>query len=181
MNLSRTSITEADDRRVRVTDHSVDGPVPPGRLGEIAMTVLEEEGVAIAEISVAIVGNKEIARLHTEFLDVEGPTDVLSFPLEGDCLGAWDGDLDARRGQGRRIDGEVVISAEMAAEVAPRVGSTTEAEVTLYLVHGLLHLCGYDDREPSECARMRSREAELLGKLSVDVGQRPGDLTESGD
>ena len=148
MSETRTSTTETAGRRVRVTDHSDEGPVPARRLGEVAMRVLEDEEVASAEISVAVVDNDEIARLHAEFLDVDGPTDVLSFPLEGDCLEAWQGEPGARRGRGRRIDGEVVISAEMAKEVAPRVGSSVEAEVTLYLVHGLLHLCGYEDREP---------------------------------
>jgi probable rRNA maturation factor len=62
------------------------------------------------------------------------------------------------------LAGELVVSAEMAAETARAGGFDARAELALYLVHGLLHLCGYDDQTPAEAATMRRREAEVLAK-----------------
>lgn len=153
--------------RVDVLDRTGRGPVREARLREVVLEVLRDEQVDRAEISVAVVDDQEMARLHLEFLQVEGPTDVLSFPLDGDSLREWDGPIEERRGDGRTVSGEVVISADMAARVALEIGSDVADELTLYLVHGVLHLCGYDDLDESDREQMRRREDELLGALGV--------------
>lgn len=153
--------------RVDVVDRTGGCPVSGERLRELAGCVLRDEGVAEAEISVAIVDDLEMSRLHVEFLGIDGPTDVLTFPLLGDSLGSWSGPADARRGSGRRIGGEVVIGGDTARRVAGETGAEAAEEVILYLVHGLLHLCGYDDLEDLHRFQMRRREAELLDLLEV--------------
>ncbi len=153
--------------KIDVVDRTEDSAAGTQRLAEVSGCVLRDEGVAHAEISVAVVDDAEMSRLHADFLQIEGPTDVLTFPLEGDSLEAWAGPIDARRGSGRRICGEVVIGGDMAVRVAGELGSPPSEEVILYLVHGLLHLCGYDDLDDLQRGQMRRREAELLELLEV--------------
>jgi probable rRNA maturation factor len=74
------------------------------------------------EIVVVLVSDKQIAAIHRKFMNIRGPTDVVTFQ-----------------------HGEIVVSVETAARQAPLFGKTSEEELEIYLVHGLLHLCGYDD------------------------------------
>ena len=113
-------------------------------------------------MSIAVVDDAAIREVNRRHLDHDGPTDVIRFPFSGP------GDPE--------LSGELVISAEMAAAVAARCGLDPGAEFALYLVHGLLHLCGYDDSTDAERARMRRREDEILAALGVSPPPRdPGD------
>ena len=152
---------------IDVVDRTGECPVSTERLMEVAEGVLRSEEVLAAEVSVAIVDDVQMSDLHLEFLQIAGPTDVLTFPLLGDSLVPWQGTIDARRGAGMRIGGEVVISRDTTVRVAGEVGSLPSDEVILYLVHGLLHLCGYDDLDDLQRDQMRRREAELLDVLEV--------------
>src|SRR5438270_12634788 len=86
---------------------------------------------SIAMIVVAIISDRQMVRLHQRFSGIAGPTDVLSFH-----------------------HGEIVISAETARRQARAFGSTTENELRLYILHGLLHLCGFDDTSARARASM---------------------------
>lgn len=93
------------------------------------------------------------------------PTDVISFALPPD-------EPDAARPLPdglRRIDGELVISVETARREAGAQRCSLEAEVVLYAVHGLLHLCGYDDQTENARLRMRRREREIMSLLNMPV------------
>src|SRR5215213_614880 len=105
-------------------------PIDRGKMREIARAVLEGEDVKDYEISLAFVDNPTIHRLNKQYLDHDEPTDVLSFPLSGP--GA------------KTLEGEVVIGAEVARAQAADRGHDEAAELCLYVIHGLLHLCGYD-------------------------------------
>src|SRR2546425_12259278 len=107
-------------------------PVDRARLREIVRTLLEGEGVRDAEISLAFVDNPTIHQLNQRYLQHDEPTDVLSFPLSE--AGA------------ARLAGELVIGAEVAQMQAAVRGHEVQAELALYTIHGLLHLCGYDDK-----------------------------------
>jgi probable rRNA maturation factor len=140
--MSRISIASPQEKVV----------VDRGRLREVARTVLEGENVARPEISLAFVDNATIHALNKRYLDHDEPTDVLSFPLaEG----------------GGRLAGELVIGVEVAKEQAAERGHDVQAELALYVIHGLLHLCGYDDHEPAAAARMRERERHYLRLLGL--------------
>lgn len=118
--------------------------------------ILKLKGCSL-DVSIALVDNQRIQELHREFMDLDSPTDVLSFPLfdeddEDDCLG------------------EVVASVEMAMEEARERGLDGEAEVMLYLIHGFLHLLGYDDKEEEKAEDMHKEEDRLLGLLGYSAG-----------
>ncbi len=111
--------------------------------------MIDELGCEL-DVSVAVVTDREIARLNEAFLGHAGPTDVLSFAL-GEDGGPF---------------GEIVISADRAVDEARRRRLDPRRELLLYAVHGMLHLAGYDDATRAARARMRRREAEVLRALA---------------
>jgi len=128
---------------------------------EVAESVFEIEQVEAARLSIAFVDNQTMRELNVRHLNHDYDTDVLSFLLE--CHTNESTDVDSNlRGAGKSIEGEVVISAEMACQCAEEFDWTAENELVLYLVHGLLHLVGYDDLTESERELMRSRERSIL-------------------
>lgn len=130
---------EINDRQdaVKLSERDVRRILEPG---------LEMEGLD-AELSVALVGDEEIKRLNRRFLGRERITDVLAFPYEK---------------TDRRVEGEIVVNGELAAREAAERSHGAEDELALYLVHGLLHLVGYDDHSQQDARRMRRREQEVL-------------------
>lgn len=145
-------------------------------LRRVAEETLLEEQVARAEISIALVNDAEIWRVNKQFLNHDYPTDVVSFLMEVE----WNA-IDAAmsfiavakrgvqpRGAGKTLSGEIVIGAAYAAREAAEYGWPTQHEVILYLVHGLLHLCGYDDLSPPEKRIMRRREDAILKRCGLD-------------
>jgi probable rRNA maturation factor len=126
---------------------------------EIVRTVLDGEGVADAEISVAFVDNPTIHALNKRYLAHDEPTDVLSFPLS--------------EPNAKRLAGELVIGVEVAQAQAQERGHDVQQELALYVIHGLLHLCGYDDKSDEAAAEMRLRERHYLQKLGLpDIAEQ---------
>jgi len=123
------------------------------RLKDCARAVLAGEGVTEAKVSLAFVDDATIAGLNKRFLEHEGPTDVITFPLSG-------------RGA-RRLEGEVVIGAEVAQREARDRGHDVNTELCLYVIHGALHLCGYNDRSRRDASAMRNKEREYLRQLDL--------------
>ena len=109
---------------------------------------------ALRELSLALVGDARMADLHERYLGISGPTDVLTFPL----------DADAR---GRVTAGEVVVCVPEARRQARHQGRPMEHELLLYALHGMLHLCGYDDKTPREFRRIHRTEDMILTQLGV--------------
>ncbi len=128
-------------------------PVDRGFFRRLVRSVMEGEGLTDAEISLAFVDNPTIHRLNKQFLQHDEPTDVLTFPLS--------------EGQGTRVAGELVIGAEVALEQAASRGHDVQAELALYVIHGLLHLCGFDDKTASAAREMHQRERHYLAQLSL--------------
>jgi probable rRNA maturation factor len=137
-------------------------------LGEVARRTLLEEGVAAADVRVALVDDAAIHELNRRHLSHDSPTDVLSFLLECTSAAGRDREGGVPRGSGKQIDGDVVVSLETAARRAECFGWSPQNEAALYVVHGLLHLCGYDDGTAAERAAMRARERELLGLWDLE-------------
>jgi probable rRNA maturation factor len=94
------------------------------------------------EIFVWLVSDRRMARLHRQFLDQTGPTDVLTFQ-----------------------HGEIFISVETAKRHAPVFGNSLMRELQLYIVHGLLHLHGFDDRTQSGARRMKRMQEKILSHV----------------
>lgn len=101
-----------------------------------------------ARIEVALVGDRTMSRLNWRYLRHRGTTDVITFGTEGS---SEDGVL-----------GEIVISVDRARRQARRYGHSVRREVALLLVHGILHLRGYDDRSPRQAARMHAQTEIIL-------------------
>jgi probable rRNA maturation factor len=128
-------------------------PLDRGRLREIARAVLEGEAVEDFEISLAFVDNATIHRLNKQYLDHDEPTDVLTFPYSA--------------AHAKKLEGELVIGVEIAQEQAAERGHDVQAELALYVIHGLLHLCGYDDKAPGPEKEMRERERHYLRRAGL--------------
>ena len=124
-----------------------------GRMREVARAVLEGEGIADYEISLAFVDNPTIHRLNKRYLDHDEPTDVLSFPYSA--------------ANAKKLEGELVVGVEIAKEAATERGHGVQAELALYVIHGLLHLCGYDDKSPAAETEMRERERHYLKQVGL--------------
>ncbi len=130
-------------------------------LRAVTVQTLSDEQVAKANISIALVNNATMRELNHRHLDCNYETDVLSFLLECDPV-VENVPPASPRGMGKQIEGEVVLSAEMATQRAAEFDWTPREELALYLVHGLLHLVGYDDQTEPEKALMRTRERAIL-------------------
>jgi probable rRNA maturation factor len=127
--------------------------VDRARMREVARAVLAGENVADYEISLAFVDNPTIHRLNKQFLDHDEPTDVLSFPLSDPAA--------------KKLTGELVLGVEVARDQAAERGHDVQCELALYVIHGLLHLCGYDDKAPAHEKEMRHRERHYLATLNL--------------
>jgi len=142
-------------------------PLAAARLKMVMQTVLDDERVAAAELSLAIVSDEEIHRVNREHLDHDYPTDVISFLYSSASSAPKSkGAGRARRGDGLSLEGELVVSDETARREAPKHGSSPQSELELYVIHGLLHLCGYDDLTAPERRVMRRREREIVALIA---------------
>ncbi len=138
---------DGEQPRVLISNRQ-DEAVDEGALRALARDTLRGEGIERAELSVSFVDQDEIAGLHERFMDEPGPTDVLSFPLD---------DVDEN---GVRLLGDVVVAPTEAARNNP---SDPAAELRLLLVHGILHLLGYDHEDADERTRMWERQERYSG------------------
>jgi probable rRNA maturation factor len=132
------------------------------RLAREAGEVLRRVGFP-GDLSLVLVDDREMGRLHADFSGDPSPTDVLAFPLAGPPVpGA---DFPAA---------EVVVSVETAVREARARGLRPRTEVLLYAVHGVLHLCGEDDHDPVRARRMDRRTLRLLRDLGYRhrIGRR---------
>lgn len=145
-----------DDRRVNLTANEIRAAV---------RRILDLEQVVAAELSVAVVDDAAIHEVNRDHLGHDYATDVISFLY--DSRPAASPSSKSPRGSGLVIEGEIVVSAETARREAPRQGWTARSELLLYIAHGLLHLCGYDDLTPSEKRIMRRRESVMSRELGL--------------
>ncbi len=109
-----------------------------------------------ADMTIVLTDDAQLRELNREFLGVDAPTDVLSFP-------ASESDPET----GTPYLGDILISIPRAAEQAQGAGHPVEAEVQLLVVHGTLHLLGYDHAEAEEKARMWKAQAEVMSRLGL--------------
>ena len=134
--------------------------VDEGWARRIAQTVLKAEGVAPPyEVGLVFTDSEAVKQLNRDYRGVDEPTDVLAFHMlpqkEVDDSFALPPDGVTRLG-------EVIISYPQAVAQAKKQGHSPERELALLIIHGILHLLGYDHEEPEEESKMRERERELL-------------------
>jgi len=124
------------------------------RIRDVVAEILAAEGVAAGQISVALVDDATIHEVNRQHLNHDYPTDVISFVFDRD---------------GARLEGEVVASGDTASSVAKDLGWPAENELLLYVVHGTLHLVGYDDQSETDRKEMRAAEAHFLARFGMVV------------
>ncbi|REK20654.1 MAG: rRNA maturation RNase YbeY [Actinobacteria bacterium] len=134
----------------------------PG-LRSLAELVLSEEGYpSDAEVTLLLVSDAEMSSYNARFLDRDGPTDVLAFPVE-----------DLRPGVVPDVDtngpplllGDIIIAPSYISRQAEEYGVSFEDEISLMVVHGLLHLLGYDHQSDDEAEEMENRERQILAGI----------------
>ena len=143
---------------VEVSDEQDDVALDAPALATLAEAVLAAEGVrGPAELSLTFVAAEVIAELNAEHLGESGPTDVLAFPL--------DDPAESRPAGMVALLGDVVVCPSVAQRYAAANGRSTEHELALLVVHGVLHVLGHDHAEPDEAARMIDHERRHLRAL----------------
>ncbi len=134
-------------------------PVDEIALVAVARYVLDRMRInPLAELSILLVDEDAMTELHVKWMDEPGPTDVMSFPMD---------ELDTARrpdesGPGPALLGDVVLCPAVASKQAATAGHSTQDELHLLTVHGVLHLLGYDHAEPAQEREMFRLQNELL-------------------
>jgi probable rRNA maturation factor len=132
-------------------------PFPQDLLERAARTALEHETQSLdSELSIILTDDAHLHELNLNYLGVDAPTDVLSFPAS---------ETDPETGA--RYIGDILISIPRAQTQADAAGHSLEAEVQLLVVHGVLHIIGHDHAEAEEKARMWKAQAEILERLGL--------------
>lgn len=132
-------------------------PIPEELLKGAARAVLEHESESQeGELSIVLTDDARLQELNRDYLGIDAPTDVLSFPAS---------ETDPQTGA--RYIGDILISVPRARSQADAAGHPVESEVQLLVVHGMLHLLGYDHAEPQEKARMWKVQAGILESLGL--------------
>lgn len=127
---------------------------------KIIKKILRHENVDQATLSIVFVSHQKIKALNKKYLNRDHATDVLAF------------DLNDHTPSGRKskvVIGDIIVSTDAALKYASGDQIVLAKEITLYVIHGILHLCGYDDHEPGDVQRMRRKEQEILSYLGTKV------------
>ena len=133
-------------------------------LERAAQTALAHEHVTTnVELTIVVDSDNTLQALNKQFLGIDAPTDVLSFPAD---------EIDPD--QQLQYIGDVVISFERTIQQAESAGHSVEAELCLLAVHGILHLLGYDHAEETDKARMWTSQKEILDLLNISIQGLPG-------
>ena len=128
---------------------------------------IECAGAEPLDVDVVFVDDGALAELHASFLGDPSVTDVMAFPLVSDGEG---------RSDEGGPDGEIYVSVDRATAVARARDVEVRRELTLYVVHGVLHLCGHDDHEPARREAMRKAEAHVMERLGFAPDEAPHDV-----
>ena len=122
--------------------------VPRRQINALVGAVARAEKVRIDHVDVAVVSAGQIARINRRHLSHRGPTDVISFDLSGE--------------EDAGVVAQLIVCADLAVREGPKHGHRPQHELLLYVVHGLLHVMGYDDDTDARAAIMRCRQEQLL-------------------
>lgn len=186
---TRARVGGEGEPEVFCADEQRDVTIDLDRWQRLALDVLRAEGVrGLAELAVLFVSEDEMGELNRAFMDADGPTDVLAFPIDAVEAEIVLHGQPPSRGPDRAppdpgdmplLLGDVVVCPAVAARQAPQHAGTLDDELALLVVHGVLHVLGYDHAEPAERERMQRRERALLEEFhwrgSAPAGFRQDD------
>lgn len=143
---------------VEIVRRAAGRSLPVRRLKRIALAILQITGQLDAELSIALIGNAEMQALNARYRAKDYATDVLSFPVEG------------RLPQSVPLLGDVIISVEKAAEQAKERRRSLEQEVITLLIHGVVHLIGYDHERSARDSRIMGRVEKKVRRRLCELG-----------
>lgn len=129
--------------------------IPSKKVRTLVETVILNEDKTCDEVSIHFVSNKAMCQMHKEFFNDPSPTDCMSFPLDDEATSSY------------RVLGDVVVCPQTAVAYAKSHQTDHYQELTLYIIHGLLHLMGYDDIRETERKKMRAAEKRHMAKLEA--------------
>ena len=139
----------------------------------ITFTIDHEDFPYEAEVNLTLVDNEEIHTINREYLNIDRPTDVLSFPmLSYEAAGDFskledDYDDNFNPDTGEILLGDIVISVDKVAEQAESYGHSQKREYAFLIVHSMLHLFGYDHMTPEEAADMEAKQRQILDEMNI--------------
>ncbi len=131
-------------------------PIRLPQIKRIVKAILKEKNISRGEFSLVFVTDQRIKFLNKKFLHRNYSTDVLAFERR------WEN-------KKREIRGDVVISIDAARKNARRFKTSLAYEIVLYVVHGILHLSGFDDHKPTDIKKMRREEQKLMNHLGNQI------------
>jgi len=143
--------------KILVTQKKVPAKIDARIVKKLVKDFLEFHSCVTDEVSIHFVDTKTICKLHDEFFNDPSPTDCISFPI------------DTAEDEGYKVLGEVFVCPETAVHYVAKNGGDVMQEIQLYVVHGLLHLLGYDDLTPQDRKVMRREEKRFLQKTGIAV------------
>lgn len=146
--------------QVSITSHREPEPLNFEAFERLAVFALKLEAAPeLSELSIALVDDDEMAHLNEQYRGIAGPTDVLSFGCDDPCVSVGDEPI---------MLGDVIIAPAVAERQAAELGTTIESELNLLLVHGILHLLGYDHEADEDAAAMQAREVVVLDAYAAE-------------
>ena len=151
---------------VEIKNQQTKIPLNPAKIIRIVTKILSRERVKSADLSFVFVTDQKIRELNKRYLHRAYATDVLAFDLRVPVRPA-----EAGRKRPPSLEGEIVISTGAACRQARQFGSSPASEVVLYIVHGVLHLLGYDDHKVSDLKKM-VRQQNVLMKFLGPLKER---------
>jgi len=176
--------------QIEIADRQNFVRIPKKLLRRLIVTVLAGENRPGCQLSLALVDDQVITDLHQRFLGLATPTDVLTFPLDDDVGNSPNDSITSSRNRmqatmqparnslnqgdtsSRIVCGEIVISTQTALRQARQSRHDPATETLLYVIHGLLHLCGYDDTTLTARRIMQRRQLHYLHQLGLRLRQR---------
>ena len=133
---------------ITVTAHVYRLPLAKEKIIRLVKAVFQGEKIRRVEIDIAVVGDRRMTNLTEHYTHRRYQTDVLAFDLSDD-------DSDT-------LTGQIVVNSQRARDQAKRLKTSASAELAMYIIHGVLHLCGYDDRTDRAARKMHHRTFEYL-------------------
>ena len=144
--------------KLTITTTIPDYDIPRERIQGVFQQIMSDHDVTDGEVNIAIVDDEVIHSTNREFLDHDYPTDCISFVY--DNVG--------------RLEGEILVNAETADRVALETPWSGDDELMLYIIHGTLHLIGFDDQDPDSAQQMRLYERHYMMQLGVEGAEFHG-------
>ncbi|MBQ7028854.1 MAG: rRNA maturation RNase YbeY [Thermoguttaceae bacterium] len=141
-------------------ERETETPIDFERMERAVAKILADAGVERGRMEIVVLDSEPMRETNVQFLGHDYPTDVLAFALEDDL-------------ENGLLEGNVLVCPDVAAERAPEFGWDAAEELLLYVIHGALHLVGYDDHSPEDAPTMRAKEREYLAFVGVEVPQTP--------